>query len=62
MMFEKILRLGSDNFASIAIQAIEALTQLDLTILTIDEYEVTVVIGRIESQILKPYTSKKNTK
>ncbi len=59
MMFEKILRLGSDNFASIAIQAIEALTQLDLTILAIDEYEVTVVIGRIESQILKPYTSKK---
>ena len=61
-MFEKILRLGSDNFASISIQTIEALTQLDLTILTIDEYEVTVVIGRIESQILKPYASKKNTK
>jgi hypothetical protein len=47
-MFEKILRLGSDNFASFAIQTIDVLAQLDLTILAIDEYEVTVVIGRIE--------------
>jgi phosphopantetheinyl transferase len=60
MMFEKFLRLGSENLASVETQSIETFPQLELMTWVIDEYEVTVVIGRINSQILKPYSSKKS--
>lgn len=59
-MFENILRLGSGSLAPIKTRTIETFPQLAWMTWVIDEDEVTVAIGRINSQILKPNDSKKS--
>ncbi len=58
MLFEKNLPLGAENFVLTGVRPIETLPQLVWTACSIDAYKVTVALGKIESHILKLYSSK----
>lgn len=58
MLFEKNLPLGAENFVLTGVRPIETLPQLVWTSCSIDAYKVTVALGKIESHILKLYSSK----